>query len=181
MESTVAYWIPVFEILQSHGLEVKLVNVRHVKNVPGRKSDVLDCQWLHQFHTHGLLRGAFRPVEQVCTLCAYVRQRAMLVWSAASYIQRMQKALAQMNLQVHNVVTDIAGMTGMRIIKAITATAHKMARLVYVILKQGTAYVDAGQEYYEKRYRSRVIQNMKRKAQELGFELIAIKGTIIPA
>ena len=119
MESTGIYWIPVFEILESHGLEVKLVNARHVKNVPGRKSDVLDCQWLQQLHTYGLLRGAFRPAEQVCTLRAYVRQRAMLVRSAASYIQRMQKALAQMNLQLHNVVADITGMTGMRIIKAI--------------------------------------------------------------
>lgn len=371
MESTGVYWIPVFEILESHGLEVKLVNARHVKNVPGRKSDVLDCQWLQQLHTYGLLRGAFRPAEQVCTLRAYVRQRAMLVRSAASYIQRMQKALAQMNLQLHNVVTDITGMTGMRIIKAIlggertpdvlaamrdrrcknsestiarslqgsyrpehlfslqqavelyefhqekiadcdrqileqlksfdaqnapddvppsnveealqcmsgvdltsidgidtntalkilaeigtdmnrwktakhfaswlglspgtkvsggkilssatkpvankaaaalriaaftlfnsksalgaylrrqrarlgapkaiTATAHKLARLVYTMLKQGTAYVDAGQEYYEKRYRSRVIQNMKRKAQELGFELVAIQGATSPA
>ena len=84
MESTGIYWIPVFEILESRGFEVKLVNARHVKNVPGRKSDVLDCQWLQQLHTYGLLRGAFRPVEQVCTLRAYVRQRAMLVRSAAS-------------------------------------------------------------------------------------------------
>jgi transposase len=365
MESTGVYWIPVFEILESHGLEVKLVNARHVKNVPGRKSDVLDCQWLQQLHTYGLLRGAFRPVEQVCTLRAYVRQRAMLVRCAASYIQRMQKALSQMNLQLHNVVTDITGVTGMRIIKsiingernprvlaamrdvrckndestiarslqgnyrpehlfslcqalelyefhqakitdcdrkileqlqsfdsqnapngkqpadveeallrmsgvdltridgidtktvlkvlaeigadmsrwksekhfaswlglspgskisggkvlssatkpvanraatalcmaaytlfrsksalgaylrrlrsrlgapkAITATAHKMARLIYSMLKNGTEYVDVGQEHYEKRYRSRVVQNLKRKAQELGFELVATK------
>ena len=371
MESTGIYWIPVFEILESHGLEVKLVNARHVKNVPGRKSDVLDCQWLQQLHTYGLLRGAFRPVEQVCTLRAYVRQRAMLVRSAASYIQRMQKALSQMNLQLHNVVTDITGMTGMRIIKAIlqgernpgvlavmrdrrcknseaiiarslqgsyrpehlfslqqalelyefhqekisdcdrqiltqlqsfdahdvpndkpptsveealqrmsgvdltsidgidtntalkllaevgtdmsrwktakhfaswlglspgakvsggkvlssatkpvankaaaalrmaaftlfnsksalgaylrrqrarlgapkaiTATAHKLARLIYTMLKQGTAYIDAGQEYYEKRYRCRVVHNLKRKARELGFELVSIKENASPA
>ncbi len=365
MESTGVYWIPVFEILESHGLEVKLVNARHVKNVPGRKSDVLDCQWLQQLHTYGLLRGAFRPGEQVCTLRAYVRQRATLVRSAASYIQRMQKALAQMNLQLHNVVADITGATGMRIIKAIlggernpeilaamrdqrcknseatiarslkgsyrpehlfslrqavelyefhqekiadcdgqileqlrsfdsqdvpndtppanvgaalqhmagvdltsidgidtntalkilaeigtdmsrwktakhfaswlglspgtkvsggkvlssatkpvankaaaalriaaftlsnsksalgaylrrqrsrlgapkaiTATAHKLARLVYSMIKHGTAYVDAGQEYYEQRYRSRVVQNLKRKAQELGFGLVSMQ------
>jgi len=367
MESTGIYWIPVFEILESRGLEVKLVNARHVKNVPGRKSDVLDCQWLQQLHTYGLLRGAFRPDEQVCTLRAYVRQRATLVRSAASYIQRMQKALAQMNLQLHNVVADITGATGMRIIKAIlngernpdilaalrdkrckngvgtiaaslkgnyrpehlfslrqavefyefhqlkitdcdgqileqlknfdaqyfpdetpptslsealqrmsgvdltridgidtntalkiiaeigtdmsrwesakhfaswlglspgtkvsggkilssatkpvankaaaalrmaaftlfnsksalgaylrrqrarlgapkaiTATAHKLARLIYAMLKQGTAYVDAGQEYYEERYRSRVVQNLKRKARELGFELVTTQET----
>jgi transposase len=365
MESTGVYWIPVFEILESHSLEVKLVNARHVKNVPGRKSDVLDCQWLQQLHTYGLLRGAFRPVEQVCTLRAYVRQRAMLVRCGASYIQRMQKALSQMNVQLHNVVTDITGVTGMRIIrsilegernprvlaalrdvrckndeatiarslqgnyrpehmfslrqalelyefhqakiadcdrqileqlksfdshdtpngappadveeallrmsgvdltridgidaktvlkvlaeigtdmsrwksekhfaswlglspgskisggkvlssatkpvanraatalcmaaytlfrlksalgaylrrlrsrlgapKAITATAHKMARLIYSMLKHGIEYVDVGQEYYEQHYRSRVVQNLKRKAQELGFELVATK------
>jgi len=368
MESTGVYWIPVFEILERHGLEVKLVNARHVKNVPGRKSDVLDCQWLQQLHTYGLLHGAFRPADEVCTLRAYVRQRSTLVRSAASYIQRMQKALTQMNLQLHNVVTDITGATGMRIIKAIlggernpdalaamrdprcknstatiarslkgnyrpehlfslkqavelyefyqtkiadcdgqilnqlksfdvrddippdtvkhalirmsgvdltsidgidadtalkilseigtdmgrwrsskhfaswlglspgtkvsggkvlssatkpaankaaaalrmaafalfnsksalgaylrrqrsrlgapkaiTATAHKMARLVYAMLTKGTAYVDAGQEYYEERYRSRVLQNLKRKAQELGFELVAMqRGTAIP-
>lgn len=363
MESTGVYWIPVFEVLENHGLEVKLVNARHVKNVPGRKSDVLDCQWLQQLHAYGLLHGAFRPADQACTLRAYVRQRSTLVRSSASYIQRMQKALAQMNLQLHNVVTDITGTTGMRIIKAIlggernpdalaamrdprcknstvtiarslkgnyrpehlfslqqavelyeiyqtkiadcdrqileqlkgfddspndtppatvedalvrmsgvdltsidginattalkilseigtdmsrwrsakhfaswlglspgtkvsggkvlsgatkqvankaaaalrmaaftlfnsksalgaylrrqrarlgapkaiTATAHKLARLIYAMLTHGAAYVDAGQEYYEERYRVRVIQNLKRRAQELGFELVTVQ------
>jgi transposase len=121
MESTGIYWIPVFEILESRGLEVRLVNARHVKNVPGRKSDVLDCQWLQRLHSYGLLEGAFRPTEQVCTLRAYVRQRMNLVRYAASHIQHMQKALSQMNLQLANVVADIAGVTGMRIIKAILA------------------------------------------------------------
>lgn len=365
MESTGIYWIPVFEILDSRGFEVRLVNARHVKNVPGRKSDVLDCQWLQQLHTYGLLQGAFRPVDQVCALRAYVRQRMNLVRYAASHIQHMQKALAQMNLQLTNVVSDITGTTGMRIIKAIlngernpqalaslrdprcknsvetisrslhgnyraehlfslrqavelyefyqakigdcdrqileqlqkfdavpkdpngkppatleealqqiagvdltridginsatalkiiseigidmsrwqsaknfaswlglcpgtkisggktlssatkqvanraatalryaafgllnsksalgaymrrqrsrlgmpkaiTATAHKLARQVYTILKHGYEYVDAGQEYYEERYRSRVIQNLRRKAQDMGFDLIAL-------
>ena len=366
MESTSIYWIPVFELLESRGLEVKLVNARHVKNVPGRKSDVLDCQWLQRLHTYGLLQGAFRPAEQVCTLRAYVRQRMTLVRYAASHIQHMQKALAQMNLQLHNVVADITGATGMRIIKAIlhgehdpkvlanmrdrrcrnsaetiarslhgnyrpehlfslrqavelyefyqakisdcdqhilaqlsgfdaaesehappegkppatpgealqrmtgvdltridgidtntalkiiaeigidmsrwktakhfaswlglcpgtkvsggkvlsaatkpvanraatalrcaafalfnsksalgaylrrqrsrlgapkaiTATAHKLARLVYTMLKNGTSYVDAGQQYYEEQYRTRILQNLKRKAQAFGFQLV---------
>jgi transposase len=370
MESTGIYWIPVFEILESRGLEVRLVNARHVKNVPGRKSDVLDCQWLQRLHSYGLLEGAFRPAEHVCTLRAYVRQRMTLVRYAASHIQHMQKALAQMNLQLANVVADITGATGMRIIravldgkrdplvlarlrdrrcknseqtiarslngnfrpehlfslkqavdlyefyqgqiaecdrqildqltrfdaadpsdsgpdaeppaslgealqrmsgvdltridgidtnsalkiiaeigidmsrwksaknfaswlglcpgtkvsggkvlsakskpvanraaaalrmaaftlfksksalgaylrrqrsrlgaaKAITATAHKLARLVYTMLKHGTAYVDAGQEYYEERYRTRVVQNLKRQAQKLGFSLVKIAG-----
>ena len=92
MESTGIYWIPVFEILESKGFEVKLVNARHVKNVPGRKSDVLDCQWLQRLHTYGLLEGAFRPPEQICTLRGYVRQRMNLVRYAASHIQHMQKA-----------------------------------------------------------------------------------------
>ena len=372
MESTGVYWIPVFELLESRGIEVKLVNARHVKNVPGRKSDVLDCQWLQRLHTYGLLAGAFRPAEQICALRAYVRQRMNLVRYSVSHVQHMQKALTQMNLRLANVVSDITGVTGMRIInailqgerdplvlagmrdrrcknseetiarslhgnfraehlfslkqsvdlhtfyqgqiaecdrqileqlaafdaaetsedepkdklsggtmnealvrmsgvdltridgidtnsalkliaeigidmspwksekqfaswlglcpgtkvsggkvlnskskqvanraamtlrmsasalhhsksalgaymrrqrarlgapKAITATAHKLARLVYSMLKYGTAYVDAGQDSYEERYRSRVVQNLKRKAKNLGFELIALRAT----
>jgi transposase len=366
MESTGIYWIPVFEILENRGLEVRLVNARHVKNVPGRKSDVLDCQWLQRLHSYGLLEGAFRPAEQVCTLRAYVRQRMNLVRYASAHIQHMQKALSQMNLQLANVVADITGATGMRIIKAIlagerdalvlarlrdprcksdestiarslqgnfrpehlfslkqavdlyefyqsqiaecdrqildqlasfdavdgsgkappesleealvrisgvdltridgidtnitlkiiseigvdmsrwktakhfaswlglcpgtkisggkplstkskrvvnraatalrlaaqsllrsksalgaylrrqrarlgapkaiTATAHKLARLVYSMLKHGSAYVDVGQKHYEERYRSRVIQNLKRKAQDLGYALVEVSG-----
>ena len=119
MESTGIYWIPAFEILESYGLDVKLVNARHVKNVAGRKSDVLDCQWLLQLHTYGLLNGAFRPDEQVCSLRSYRRQRDTLVGYRASHIQHMQKALRQMNLLLDNVVTDITGKTGMTIIRAI--------------------------------------------------------------
>jgi len=119
MEATGIYWIPLFEILESKAIEVKLVNAHHVKNVPGRKSDVLDCQWLQQLHTYGLLEGAFRPIEQVCALRVYVRQRMNLVRYASSHIQHMQKALAQMNIQLTNVVADITGTTGMRIIKGI--------------------------------------------------------------
>jgi len=119
MESTGVYWIALFEVLEERGLEVLLVNARHVKNVPGRKTDVLDCQWLQQLHTYGLLRGAFRPPEQVCALRSYLRQRAMLVSGAASHIQHMQKALTQMNLVLHTVVSDITGVTGMKIIHAL--------------------------------------------------------------
>ena len=121
MESTGAYWIPLFEILESRGLEVKLVNARHVKNVPGRKTDVLDCQWLQQLHTYGLLEGAFRPPEQICALRAYLRHRMNQVRYGAAHIQHMQKALTQMNLLLHNVVSDLTGVTGMRIIKALLA------------------------------------------------------------
>jgi transposase len=121
MESTGVYWIPLFEILESRGLEVKLVNARHVKNVPGRKTDVLDCQWLQQLHTYGLLGGAFRPPEEICALRAYIRHRMNQVRYCGAHIQHMQKALTQMNLLLHNVVSDITGVTGMRIIKSILA------------------------------------------------------------
>jgi transposase len=119
MESTGVYWIPLFELLERHGFEVKLVDARHVKNVSGRKSDVLDCQWIQQLHTYGLLAGAFRPPDEICVLRSYLRQREMLTQSASMHIQHMQKALQQMNLLLHNVVSDITGVTGMKIIKAI--------------------------------------------------------------
>ena len=119
MESTGVYWIPLFEVLERRGFEVKLVDARHVKNVSGRKSDVLDCQWIQQLHTYGLLAGAFRPPDEVCVLRSYLRQREMLTQTASMHIQHMQKALQQMNLLLHNVVSDITGVTGMKIIKAI--------------------------------------------------------------
>jgi transposase len=121
MESTSVYWIPLFEILDARGFRVLLVNARHVKNVSGRKSDVLDCQWLQQLHTYGLLQGAFRPADEIVVLRSYLRQRAMLVQGAATHIQHMQKALQQMNLVLHQVVADITGVTGMTIIRAILA------------------------------------------------------------
>ena len=121
MESTGVYWIPLFEVLDRHGFEVKLVDARHVKNVSGRKSDVLDCQWLPQLHTYGLLAGAFRPPDEICVLRSYLRQKEMLTQASSMHIQHMQKALQQMNLLLHNVVSDITGVTGMKIIKAILA------------------------------------------------------------
>lgn len=124
MESTGVYWIPLYELLESRGFDVKLVDARHVKNVSGRKTDVLDCQWLQQLHTYGLLSGAFRPNDQVCVLRSYIRQRSMLIQQASTHIQHMQKALSQMNVQLHNVLSDITGETGMRIIRAIVAGEH---------------------------------------------------------
>jgi transposase len=124
MESTGVYWIPVFEILEERGFEVLLVNARDVKHVPGRKSDVNDAQWLQQLHQHGLLRGSFRPRDSVVRLRAYLRHRERLVEYAAAHIQHMEKALMQMNVQLHHVVTDITGLTGMRIIRAIVAGNH---------------------------------------------------------
>ncbi len=121
MESTGVYWIPLFELLERRGFEVKLVDARHVKNVTGRKSDILDCQWIQQLHTYGLLAGAFRPADEICVLRSYLRQREMLTQTASMHIQHMQKALQQMNLLLHNVVSDITGVTGMKIIKALLA------------------------------------------------------------
>lgn len=112
MESTGVYWIPLFEILEARGFDVRLVDARHVKNVSGRKSDVLDCQWLQQLPTYGLLQGAFRPTEQIAVLRSYLRQRAMLLRYAAAHLQHMQKALQQMNVLLHHAVRDITACRG---------------------------------------------------------------------
>jgi len=129
MESTGVYWIPLYELLVERGFEVLLVDARQAKNVPGRKTDVLDCQWLQELHTYGLLRGAFRPVDQVCILRSYLRQRSMLVSYASHHIQHMQKALEQMNLKLSHVVSDITGLTGMGIIKAILSGERDPVKL----------------------------------------------------
>jgi transposase len=121
MESTGVYWIPFFQILEARGLQVFLVNAHHVKNVPGRKSDVSDCQWLQYLHSVGLLRGSFRPEQEVCTVRSILRHRDGLVQMASSHVQHLQKALDQMNLQLHHVISDITGMTGLAIIEAILA------------------------------------------------------------
>jgi len=121
MESTGVYWIPLFELLESRGFHVLLVNARHVKNVSGRKSDVLDCQWLQQLMTYGLLSGAFRPTDAVCVLRSLSRQRAMLLKSQGRLVQHMHKALTQMNIQLTNVIADVVGETGQKILRAIVA------------------------------------------------------------
>jgi transposase len=121
MESTGVYWIPLYETLEARGFEVYLVNARHLKNVSGRKTDVLDCQWLQQLHTYGLLKASFRPPEQICAIRSLVRHREMLVQYRAAHIQHMQKALQLMNLRLTNVLSDISGVTGMKIMRAIVA------------------------------------------------------------
>lgn len=119
MESTGVLWIPLYEHLSEQGIEVCLVNARHIKNVPGKKTDVLDCQWLQQLHTYGLLQGSFRPTEEMVQLRSLVRHRGMLISYRSQHIQHMQKALQQMNLKLDRVVKDITGKTGMSIIRAI--------------------------------------------------------------
>jgi hypothetical protein len=259
MESTRVYWIPLFEVLEERGFEVRLVDARKVKNVSGRKSDLLDCQWLRQLHSYGLLAGAFRPAEEILPLRAYLRQRQMLVQYAAKHIQHMQKALQQMNLRLDNVVSDITGQTGMGIIKAIlagerdarrlveenrhpgcrtsaavmmqslvgnyraehlfalqqavelyeeyqtkiaaceaaieeylqelepkteeplpelptgavTATAHKLAKLYYVLVKEGKEYEPEQAAQYEAKQQARAVAKLTKQAAALGYELRA--------
>jgi transposase len=121
VESTGVYWIPVMQVLEEYGLEVYLVDARQAKNMPGRKTDVKDCQWLQQLHAHGMLTRAFRPADAVCVLRSYWRHRKGLVEMASMQIQLMQKSLEQMNLQLHKVLSDITGVTGMKILRAIVA------------------------------------------------------------
>jgi transposase len=121
MESTGVYWIPLFQILEARGIEVHLVNAEHVHHVPGRKSDVLDCQWLQYLHSVGLLRASFRPEQAVCEIRSLMRHRENLVQMASVHVQHMHKSLDQMNLQIHHVISDITGVTGLAIVDAIVA------------------------------------------------------------
>ena len=129
MESTGVYWIPLFQILETRGIEVFLVNAQHVKNVPGRKSDVSDCQWLQYLHSVGLLKASFRPPDQICVVRSLWRHRESLVQMAAEHTMHMQKALSQMNLQLHHVLSDITGLSGMRILDAILAGERDPVKL----------------------------------------------------
>lgn len=129
MESTGVYWIPLFQILEARGLRVCLVNAHYVKNVPGRKTDVSDCQWLQYLHAVGLLRASFRPEQQICAVRSLMRYRESLVQMAAVHLQHMQKALDQMNLQLHHVISDLSGTTGMAILDAILAGERDPAKL----------------------------------------------------
>lgn len=129
MESTGVYWIPAYEVLAERGFEVNLINARHIKNVPAKKSDVLDCQWLQKLHTYGLLRASFRPTEQMVALRAMIRHRDNLIRHRSVHVQYMHKALQQMNLKLNNVVADITGLTGLTIIEAIIAGNHDPEQL----------------------------------------------------
>ena len=121
MESTGVYWIPLYQMLEAAGIRACLVNARGLKNVPGRRTDWHDCQWLQYLHSVGLLRAAFRPEPQVCAVRSVWRQRSELVAMAAQHVQHMHKALTQMNLQIHHVINDITGVTGLSILDAILA------------------------------------------------------------
>lgn len=132
IESTSTYWVPVFQILEPLGIEVCLVNARDVKGVPGRKTDVQDAEWLRFLHSVGLLRSSFRPPDAVCAVRSLLRHRQNLIAQAGTQVQLMQKALNQMNLQLHNVISDITGSSGLRILRAVLAgerDADTLARL----------------------------------------------------
>lgn len=119
LESTGVYWIPLYEVLERRGFEVLLVNARHVRGVSGRKSDVLDCQWLQQLLSYGLLKGAFRPHDQMCELRELNRLRTRLLREQGRSVQHMHKALTLMNVQLTNAISDVAGVTGQKIVRAI--------------------------------------------------------------
>lgn len=129
MESTGVYWIPLFQILVKRNLDVRLVNAHHVKNVPGRKTDVLDCQWIQHLHAVGLLRASFRPDDEICAIRSLWRHRDNLIQLATVHLQHMQKALDQMNLQIHHVISDLAGTTGLAIMDAILAGERNPRKL----------------------------------------------------
>ena len=121
MESTSVYWIPLYQLLEDRGVDVCLVNAQYVRNVPGRKTDVSDCQWIQYLHSVGLLRPSFRPAAEICAIRSLWRHRASLIQMAAEHVLHMQKALDQMNLQIHRVLSDITGQSGQRILDAILA------------------------------------------------------------
>ncbi len=119
MQATGVYWVALFEVLQSYGLQVQVVNARHTKTLPGRKTDKQECQWLQKLHSFGLLNHSFRPAEEIRILRSYLRQRENLVSAASTGVQHMQKALTEMNVQLANVISNITGVTGMAILRAL--------------------------------------------------------------
>jgi transposase len=146
MESTGVYWIPVFQVLETCGIEAVLVNAHHAKNVPGRKTDVSDCQWLQYLHEVGLLHGSFRPPDEICAVRTLLRHRSTLVAQAATHIQHMQKALTQMNVRLQHVLSDLSGQSGLAIIDAILSGERDPARLA----KLRDPHVQASEERIQK-------------------------------
>lgn len=161
MESTYLYWIPVYEVLDAAEVEVVLVNARTLHNVPGRKTDVQDCQWLQRLHSCGLLRGSFRPKDAICRLRALQRQRANLVETRSRYVQWMQKPLDQMNVRVHRAVSDLTGATGMAIVRAIVAGERDPLRLAALRERTCRKSVEAIAEDLTGNWREEHLFNLK--------------------
>ena len=162
MESTGVYWIPIYEILESRGFEVLLVNARHLGNVPGRKTDVLDCQWIQLLHSCGLLKGSFRPADEICALRTLKRECANFVHERTKAVQWMQKAMDQMNIKVHHAVTDITGTTGMSIIRAIVAGERDPLKLAAHRDKRCKKSYEEIAEYLTGNWRDEHLFNLKK-------------------
>ena len=169
MESTGSYWVPVFEMLDQAGFEVKLVDAHHIKNVKGRKSDVIDCQWLQQLHTHGLLSAAFRPEDDIVELRSYLRQRTMLIETVAKHTQHMQKAMIQMNLHLHNVINDITGVTGMAIIRAILKGERDPDKLAKMRDPRCTNHLETIKKSLQGNYREDHLFTLKQAVEAYDF------------
>lgn len=165
MESTGVYWIPVFQILEAHGFDVFLVNAHHVKNVPGRKTDVEDCQWIQYLHSVGLLRGSFRPSQDICAVRSLLRHRDNLIKIASTHVQHMQKSLTQMNIQIHNVIADITGVTGLAIVDAIIAGQRDLEQLADLKDPRIKASKDKIKKSLEGDYRPEHIFTLKQALQ----------------
>jgi transposase len=154
MESTGVYWIPIFQILESRGFEVFLVNAHYLKRVPGRKSDVSDCQWIQYLHSVGLLQGSFRPPDEICAVRTLWRHRQSLLQMAAEHILHMQKSLGLMNVQLHHVLSDITGLSGLAILDAILAGERNCVRLAQLCHPSVKSPRDKIAQAWEGDYRS---------------------------
>jgi len=166
LQSTGVYWIPVYDILEERGFQVYLVNARHTKNLPGRKSDVQESQWLLKLHTYGLLNNSFQPPSKIRTLRTYWRQRLQHVTGAATCVQRMQKALTQMNIQLANVISDLSGVTGQLIVRAIVAgerNPQKLAELSHPRIQASRAEIAKS---LESNWRQELIFVLQQKATQ---------------
>jgi transposase len=179
MEATGVYWMVVYDLLEAADLEVCLVNPTHVKNVPGRrKDDKLDCRWLQKLHKYGLLSASFRPPLEDRPLQSLYRQRTRLIRLAADEMRRMHHALDVMNVRLHKVVSDVGGVTGMRIVRAIVEGEHDPATLATyrdprcACSPRDRDFVDIGGKEYEERYRQRQIAAVTKRAKKLGLTVV---------
>ena len=176
MESTGVYWIPVFQILEARGFDVVLVNAHHVRSVPGRKSDVADCEWLRYLHSAGLLRGSFRPPDEVCALRSLLRHRENLVRTAARSVLHMQKSYDHMNVHLHHVISDLTGVTGLTITDAILDGEHNPVLLATLANRRIKATPGAVRPEAERRRQHRQQrggQGAQRHQRRIGIQALA--------
>ena len=169
MQSTGVYWMPVFEILEQHGLQVFLVNAQHTKNVPGRKSDVQECQWLLKLHAFGLLNNSFQPTDEIRTARSLWRQRGNLIAAASSAIHCIQKALTEMNVQLGNVLSDLSGMSGMTILQAILGGERDPQTLAAMVQPEVKATKQDIAKSLEGNWRPELLFVLKQEVEAYGF------------